>query len=106
MTVNNTSAASTVWVSTIDGTAIAGEDYVPVLNKEVNFTQGGSTSQTVTVNLLNDVEIDADETFSMEVYKKQEAENELKQPILKQLLRILLQQKIMIIKLQINQHRR
>ena len=52
MTVNNTSAASTVWVSTIDGTAIAGEDYVPVLNKEVNFTQGGSTSQTVTVNLL------------------------------------------------------
>ena len=46
MTVNNTST-STVWVSTIDGTAIAGEDYVPVLNKEVNFAQGGSTSKTV-----------------------------------------------------------
>ena len=37
VTVNNTSAASTVWVSTIDGTAIAGEDYVPVLNKESKF---------------------------------------------------------------------
>ena len=55
---------------------LSGEDYVPVLNKEVNFAKDGPTSQTVTVNLLNDVENDPDETFSMEVYKsKQDAEN-------------------------------
>ena len=75
VTVDSTSVASTVWVSTVDGTAIAGEDYLAVTNKEVNFTQGGATTQNVTVTLLNDVEIDADETFSMEVYKsKQDAE--------------------------------
>ena len=51
---------------------------------------------------MNDVEIDPMK-HSMEVYKsKQDAENGIKQLILKQSLKIHLQQKIMIIKLQIS----
>ena len=62
-------------MSTVDGTAIAGEDYTALAAQEVAFGVGES-SKTVSVNLLGDAEIDDDETFYLEVYKsKQDVES-------------------------------
>ena len=58
-------------MSTVDGTAIAGEDYTALAAQEVAFGVGES-SKTVSVNLLGDAEIDEDETFYLEVYKSKQ----------------------------------
>ena len=52
-------------MSTVDGTAIAGEDYTALAAQEVVGV--GESSKTVSVNLLGDAEIDDDETFYLEV---------------------------------------
>ncbi|PQM55454.1 MAG: hypothetical protein CML39_08070, partial [Rhodobacteraceae bacterium] len=75
ITVDDTDAASKVWVSTKDGTAKAGEDYTAITKKEISFAQGDS-SETVTVTLLNDTDTtDDNEAFYLELYKsKKDAE--------------------------------
>ena len=65
----------------------------------MNLLKVDPTSQTVTVNLLNDVEIDPDETFSMEVYKsKQDAENGIETAYSTVIIKDTTATKIMIIK--------
>ena len=67
ISVDDTSAASKVWVSTVDGTAKAGEDYTALTKKKVKFAQGES-SKTVTVDLLNDTDTsDDNEVFYLEL---------------------------------------
>ena len=74
ISVDDNSTASKVYVSTVDGTAIAGEDYTALAVQEVFGV--GESSKTVSVNLLGDAEIDDDETFYLEVYKsKQDVES-------------------------------
>jgi len=53
----------TVRVATTNGTAIAGQDYTEV-NRIVSFP-AGAASQLVTIPILNNVEMSADKTFSI-----------------------------------------
>ena len=54
--------ASSVTFQTQDGTATAGSDYVATTSK-VSFA-GGLTTQTVTVSLIDDQDVEGDETFA------------------------------------------
>jgi ELWxxDGT repeat protein len=54
----------TVRVSTFDGSAVAGEDYLP-LDGEVVVFQPGQTTQTVAIKILGDGALEADETFAL-----------------------------------------
>ncbi|MEY3001076.1 MAG: hypothetical protein RL648_1290, partial [Verrucomicrobiota bacterium] len=60
------SVASTVsvsvYASTQDGTATAGQDYSALVNQLVTFS-AGQTSQTVTVSITNDTDVEPGETF-------------------------------------------
>jgi hypothetical protein len=57
------SGQATVRYGTADGTATAGSDYLPA-NGSVTFAPGES-SKTVTVNVINDVTPEADETLTV-----------------------------------------
>ncbi|MEK6234919.1 MAG: hypothetical protein N2C14_09420, partial [Planctomycetales bacterium] len=54
----------TVEVSTLDGTATAGADYVALTNQDVTIT-AGSLSQTVSVNIVGDGVPEDDESFTL-----------------------------------------
>ncbi len=56
--------AVTVTVTSADGTASAGDDYV-AFSDTITFTAGGDLSQVVTVTLNNDIDVELDETFTM-----------------------------------------
>ena len=55
----------TVGYGTADDTAASGEDYIPT-GGTVTF-QAGETSKTVTVAIINDSDIESDETFEVEL---------------------------------------
>jgi hypothetical protein len=54
----------TATYNTANGNATAGSDYTAVVNGTVSFAPG-VTSQTITVNIANDVLVEANETFSV-----------------------------------------
>ncbi|AFY96341.1 Calx-beta domain-containing protein [Chamaesiphon minutus] len=54
----------TVDVSTVDGTAIAGSDYT-ALNKTTVYFAPGETTQQITVDITGDRDLEADETFTL-----------------------------------------
>lgn len=54
-------APASVTVATADGTAIAGEDYMPVGPLVLTFLPNGPLSQTVTVPVLGDMDPESDE---------------------------------------------
>ncbi len=62
---NHNLSAASVDVATADGTAVAGSDYTAVPLQTVNFTAGGSLSQTVTVLVMGDTTVELDETFAV-----------------------------------------
>ncbi len=61
---NNTSAFSVNW-ATSNGTATAGSDYTAVPSTMINFTNGGSLTQTIIVNVSGDAAPEANETFNV-----------------------------------------
>ncbi|MGI9022013.1 MAG: Calx-beta domain-containing protein [Acidimicrobiales bacterium] len=62
----STSAASSVQVATMNGTAMAGSDYTAVATTTVNFA-AGVTTRTVTVPVLGDNVDEANETYSVKL---------------------------------------
>ncbi|OUC15999.1 MAG: hypothetical protein B0A82_03825 [Alkalinema sp. CACIAM 70d] len=54
----------TVRVDTVDGTAIAGQDYVPISNGIITFNPGDQ-SKTFTVSTIGDTTPEPDETFDV-----------------------------------------
>jgi hypothetical protein len=59
------SKSSTVNVATVNGTALSGVDYT-ALSKTLTFA-AGQTSQTVAVSLVNDVNVESTENFSLKL---------------------------------------
>ena len=55
-------------MSTLDGTAVAGEDYKGITKQAVNFGTSDAT-KTVTVDLYSDAANDDNETFYLELFK-------------------------------------
>jgi len=51
----------------VGGSATAGVDYEVVSGGTVTFTQGGSLTQTVTVTINGDLDIEGDETIAVEI---------------------------------------
>ncbi len=65
----NSSLASTVYVSTVEGgNATSGDDYKVINKQQVDFGTSDS-SKTVTVDLYNDTVVDDNESFFLELYK-------------------------------------
>lgn len=56
-----------VYLETEDGTATAGDDYVPAVNKRIAFA-AGVTRKTVTVKLKHDSIAEGDETFTVRLF--------------------------------------
>ncbi|MGB0132326.1 Calx-beta domain-containing protein [Dokdonella sp.] len=54
-----------VRVDTSNGTATAGTDYLGISNLVVQFSAGGSATATVNVTILDDSELEAGETFNV-----------------------------------------
>lgn len=53
-------------ISTQDNTATAADgDFTPILNQLINFTAGGSQTQTFTVNVVDDNKVEQDEIFDI-----------------------------------------
>lgn len=76
-TINlNSPANQTLFVDyiTIDGTALANADYVPVSGQLV--FEPGDTSKTVTVTLINDGEVEPTERFNLQISTDLESETE------------------------------
>ncbi len=61
LTRNNNSTAFAVTATSVNGTA-NGTDFTPI-NTTVNFTAGGALTQTVTVNVLGDIDPEPNENF-------------------------------------------
>ena len=59
----NNAVASSVDYQTQMGTAMVGSDYVAVPPTTLNFTVGGSLTQTVTISIIGDSRFELDETF-------------------------------------------
>lgn len=60
------SCAGTVDVATVDGTAVAGEDYEPV-TQTLTFEENDDRVETVDITILADDEADGGETFTVEL---------------------------------------
>jgi hypothetical protein len=60
------SQAVTVDYSTINGTATAGSDFVGIANGLITFAPG-ETTKTITVDLLDDTQVESLETFTVKV---------------------------------------
>jgi hypothetical protein len=56
----------TVNYSTVDGTALAGEDYTAQLNQTLTFAPG-ETQKTIAIDVLGDTKRENDETFSVKL---------------------------------------
>jgi len=57
-------ASASVSALTTDGTATAGSDYTPITSPQVvNFTAGGSLSQTISIPILDDTSVESTENF-------------------------------------------
>lgn len=56
---------ATVLVSTADGTATGGSDFVALINQPFVFPAGGSTTHTITVAVTGDQLVEDDETFTI-----------------------------------------
>ena len=54
-------------VSTRDNSALAGLDYVRIINQEVTFNPGGPTTQSLTVNITDDENLEGTESFYLDV---------------------------------------
>ncbi len=54
----------TVTLNTVDGTASAGVDYSPISNQVVSWADGDQSIKTVDLSLVNDEEVELDETFT------------------------------------------
>ncbi len=63
VTRSNNSSSFSVDVASADGTASSTTDYTALSATTLNFTSGGSLTQTVTVSVLGDVDPESDETF-------------------------------------------
>ena len=61
----NTADATTVDFASVDGTAVDGADYTAVTGT-VSFA-AGETSQTITVTIADDADVEVDETFTVEL---------------------------------------
>lgn len=61
-----TQATVTANVSTVSGTATAGEDFTPINSQVVTFS-GNTTTQTVTATVLGDLRYEPTETFTLQV---------------------------------------
>ena len=61
----NTAGAFTVEVSTTDGTATAGNDYVALNNFVLNFNGTAGEVQTFNVNIIDDSIVEQDENFTV-----------------------------------------
>lgn len=60
------SCAGTVDVATVDGTAVAGEDYEAV-TQTLNFEENDDRVETVDITILADEDADGGETFTVEL---------------------------------------
>lgn len=60
------SCAGTVDVATVDGTAVAGEDYEPV-TQVLTFEENDDRVETIEITILADDEADDGETFTVEL---------------------------------------
>lgn len=56
----------TTTVNTVDGTATAGEDYEAIVNEVLTFSSS-ITVQEIKIKVIGDTEIEADETFTLEL---------------------------------------
>lgn len=65
ITRSNTSTASSVQVSTANGSASAGSDYTAITNQTVNFAANGSATAIVPVAVAGDTVLEANETFTV-----------------------------------------
>ena len=63
LTLNQFNTAASVDYATSDGTATAGTDYIAKTGT-VNFT-GGSTSETISITINGDTDVEANETFTL-----------------------------------------
>lgn len=63
---NAPTTAVTVDYTTVNGTAIAGEDFVATAGT-LTFTPGGATTQTINVTSINDTIVEPDEAFSLQL---------------------------------------
>ncbi len=64
ISIDSTANAS-VQVDTSDVSAFSASDYTAIVAQTVTFTSGGSTTQTLSVPIIGDVTIEADETFNV-----------------------------------------
>ncbi|MGI8810033.1 MAG: Calx-beta domain-containing protein [Acidimicrobiales bacterium] len=62
-----TTAASSVSAATINGSAIAPDDYVTLTPTTVQFPAGDTTPKTVSVTVNGDTTVEPDETFSVKL---------------------------------------
>jgi len=62
VTRSDNSGGISVDYVTADDTADSG-DYTPISSTTLNFTDGGLTTQTITVSVIGDTELEPDETF-------------------------------------------
>ncbi|KAJ7353938.1 hypothetical protein OS493_031078 [Desmophyllum pertusum] len=60
--IGNTAQSATLRVSTADGTATAGQDYIGISNQQVNFTSGDGVKE-VSTPIIDDDEVEGNETF-------------------------------------------
>lgn len=65
ITRSNTAGAASVQISTADITAAAGTDYTAIAGQTVNFSAGGSATETVNVVVNGDSVVEANETFAV-----------------------------------------
>lgn len=54
-------------MSSLDISAIAGQDYTAITNQEITFNPNGPTSEEITINLLNDTLLEGTESFILTV---------------------------------------
>ena len=65
VTRSSNTAASSVQVQSVNGTATSGSDYTAFPLTTVNFTAGSALTQTVNVTVNGDVSVEPNETFTM-----------------------------------------
>lgn len=65
VTRSDNAEAFSLTVNTAGGTATSGTDFTAISNGTVSFTAGGSTMETVTVNVAHDNIVEANETFTV-----------------------------------------
>ena len=55
-------------IATADGTAVGGEDYIPA-SGTLTWAHGDSTDKTITIAVVDDVDFEVDETFTVSLVK-------------------------------------